>query len=62
MWNCEVSSLYRTGSLKTTAKDLAKYRLNLLAVDVRWSKGGNEPVYIMLIIVIVTVCHHQCKH
>jgi hypothetical protein len=48
IWNFDVRSLYMTGSLKTNAKDLAKYRLNLLAVDVRLSKGGNELVYIII--------------
>jgi hypothetical protein len=40
--NSDVSSLYRSGSLKMIPKDFAKYRLNLPAVDVRWSEGGNE--------------------
>jgi exonuclease III len=34
-WN--VSSLYRVGSLKTVASELAKYNINLVVVqEVRW--------------------------
>jgi len=37
-WN--VSSLYRSGSLTTAARELAKYKLDLVGVqDVRWDKG-----------------------
>jgi exonuclease III len=40
-WN--VSSLHRTGSLKTVARELGKYKLDLLGVqEVRWEKGGTE--------------------
>jgi exonuclease III len=40
-WN--VRSLYRSGSLKTVAKELRKYKLNLVGVqEVRWDKGGTE--------------------
>jgi hypothetical protein len=32
------------GSLKTAASKLAKYNLDLVAVqDVRWVKGGSQP-------------------
>jgi hypothetical protein len=31
--------------MKTVAKDLAKYMLDLVGIqEVRWGKGGNEPV------------------
>jgi exonuclease III len=40
-WN--VSSLYRIGSLRTVARELGKYRLDLVGVqEVRWEKGGTE--------------------
>jgi exonuclease III len=40
-WN--VRSLYRSGSLKTVARELAKYKLDLVGVqEVRWDKGGTE--------------------
>jgi hypothetical protein len=39
MWN--MRSLYRSGSLKTVARELARYRLDLVGVQgVRWNKGG----------------------
>jgi exonuclease III len=38
-WN--VRSLYRIGSLKTVARELGKYKLDLMGVqEVRWEKGG----------------------
>jgi hypothetical protein len=41
-WN--VSSLYREGSLKTVARDLAKYKLDLAAVQrVRLVERGGQP-------------------
>jgi exonuclease III len=40
-WN--VIRLYRSGSLKTVARQLGKYNLNLVGVqEVRWDKGGTE--------------------
>jgi exonuclease III len=40
-WN--VRSLYRAGTLKTVARGLAKYNLDLVGVqEVRWDKGGTE--------------------
>jgi mRNA deadenylase 3'-5' endonuclease subunit Ccr4 len=40
-WN--VNSLYRSGSLKMVAKELGKYKLDLVsAQEVRWDKGGTE--------------------
>ena len=38
-WN--VWSLYRAGSLTAAARELAKYKLDLVGVlEVRWDKGG----------------------
>jgi exonuclease III len=38
-WN--VRSLYRAGSLTATARELARYKLDLVGVqEVRWGKGG----------------------
>jgi exonuclease III len=40
-WN--VGSLYRAGSLKTVARELRKYKLDLVGVqEVRWEKEGTE--------------------
>jgi exonuclease III len=40
-WN--VRSLFRVGSLKTAARELGKYKLDLVGVqEVRWEKGGTE--------------------
>ena len=40
-WN--VRSLYRSGSLKATARELARYKLDVVGVqEVRWDKGGTE--------------------
>jgi exonuclease III len=40
-WN--VRSLYRAGSLKTVARELGKYKLDLVGVqEVRWEKMGTE--------------------
>jgi len=40
---CNVRSLYRTGSLKTVANELAKYNLDLIAVqEVSWVEGGSQ--------------------
>jgi exonuclease III len=40
-WN--VRSLYRAGSLKTVARELGKYKLDLVDVqEVRWEKEGTE--------------------
>jgi hypothetical protein len=39
IWN--VRSLYRSGSLTTVARELAKYKLDLVGVwEVRWDKEG----------------------
>jgi exonuclease III len=38
-----VRSLYRAGSLKTVARDLRKYKLDLVGVqEVRWEKRSTE--------------------
>jgi exonuclease III len=40
-WN--VRSLYRAGSRKTVTSELAKYNLDLVAVqEVRWDKGDSQ--------------------
>jgi hypothetical protein len=36
-------SLYRAGSLKTVSRELARYKLDLVGVQVRWEGGGTEP-------------------
>jgi hypothetical protein len=41
-WN--VSILYCSGSLKTVAWELARYKWDLVGVqEVRWDKGGTAP-------------------
>jgi exonuclease III len=38
-WN--VRSLYRAGSLKVVARELVRYKLDVVGVqEVRWDKGG----------------------
>jgi exonuclease III len=38
-WN--IRSLYRIGSLKTVARELGKYKLDLVSVqEVRWERGA----------------------
>jgi hypothetical protein len=40
-WN--VWSLCKTGPLKSVARELGKYKLDLVGVEeVRWEKGGTE--------------------
>jgi exonuclease III len=42
-WN--VKSLYRAALLMTVAKEISKYKLDLVGVqEVRWDKGVTEPV------------------
>ena len=37
----KVRNLYRSGSLMTVARELARYKLDLVCVqEVRWDKGG----------------------
>jgi hypothetical protein len=38
-----VRSLYRAGSLLTVTRELARYKLDLVGVQVRWEGGGTEP-------------------
>jgi uncharacterized protein involved in tellurium resistance len=40
-WN--VWSLYRVGSLIKVAREIAKNKLDLVRVEVRWDRGGSEP-------------------
>jgi hypothetical protein len=41
-WN--VRSLYRAGSLMTVAKEISKYKLDLMRLqEVRWDRCGTEP-------------------
>jgi hypothetical protein len=35
-----VRSLYRAGSVKAAARELARYKLDVVGVQVRWDKGG----------------------
>jgi len=38
---CNVRSLYRAGALTTAARELARYKLDLVGVqEVRWDKEG----------------------
>jgi hypothetical protein len=39
-----VRSLYGAGSLMTVAKEISKYKLDLVGVqELRWDRGGTEP-------------------
>jgi hypothetical protein len=41
---CKVRSMYRAGSLRTVAEEIAKYKLDFVGVqEVRWGGGGTEP-------------------
>jgi hypothetical protein len=40
-WN--VRSLYKAGSLMAAVKELSKYTLDLVGVQVRWDRGGTKP-------------------
>jgi hypothetical protein len=42
LWN--VRSLFRAGSLITDPRELVRYKLDLVGVQVRWESGGTEPV------------------
>jgi len=37
-WN--VKSLFRPGSLTAAARESARYKLDLVGVQIRWDKGG----------------------
>ena len=41
-WN--VRSLYRSGSLTAAARELARCKLDLVGVQIRWEKGRTERV------------------
>jgi exonuclease III len=42
-WN--VRSMYRAGSFRAVAKEILKYKLDLVGVqEVRWEGGGTEQV------------------
>jgi hypothetical protein len=43
IWDVECRNLYRAGSLVTVSKELYKYKLHLVEVQVRWEGGGTEP-------------------
>src|SRR5215475_7384701 len=46
-WN--VRSLYRAGSLMAAARELARYKLDLVGVqEVRWDKGGTVKARIIV--------------
>jgi hypothetical protein len=38
-----VRSLYKAGSLMTAEKELSKYKLDVVGVEVIWDTGGTEP-------------------
>jgi hypothetical protein len=38
IWN--IMSLYKARSLRAAARELARYKLDLVRVQVRWDKGG----------------------
>jgi hypothetical protein len=40
-WN--VRNLYRAGSLKTVSRELDRYKLDLVGVQVRWEGGSTQP-------------------
>jgi hypothetical protein len=39
-WNATI--LHRTGALKTVVRQLGKYKLDLVGLQVRWEKSGTE--------------------
>jgi hypothetical protein len=39
-WN--IRRLCRSGSVKTVARELGKYKLDLVGVQIRWEKGSTE--------------------
>jgi hypothetical protein len=41
LWNAR--SLYRVGSPMTVSRELSKYKLDLVEVQVRWEGSGTEP-------------------
>jgi len=50
----EVRSLYRSGSVTTVARDLARYKLDLVGVQkFKWDKGGMVRAGITFVDVII---------
>jgi exonuclease III len=42
-WNVRSLYMSRSGSLKTVARELGKYKLDLVGIqEVRWNKGSTE--------------------
>jgi hypothetical protein len=41
-WNFR--SMYRAGLLRAAAEVISKYEVDLVGVDVRWDRGGTEPL------------------
>jgi hypothetical protein len=39
---CTVRNLYKAGTLMTVSRELARYKLDLVGVQVRWEGGGTE--------------------
>lgn len=51
-----VRSLYRSGSLKTVARELAQYRLGLVGIwRVKWDKDGTNQQTVIYSSVAMTV-------
>jgi hypothetical protein len=50
----KISILYRTGSLTAAARELAKYKLDLVSVqEVSWDKGGTARAGIIIFSLVV---------
>jgi hypothetical protein len=41
VWN--MGSLHSEGLLMTVVKELSKYKLDLVEVEIRWNRGGTKP-------------------
>jgi hypothetical protein len=41
VWN--MGSLHSAGLLITVMKELSKYKLDLVEVEIRWNRGGTNP-------------------
>jgi len=55
----DVTSFYRTGSPKTVARELATYKLHLMAVqEVRWVDGGSQKMIIHFLFGNQNANHH----
>jgi exonuclease III len=43
-WNVRSIYVYRAGSLRAVAEEIAEYKLDLVGVqEVRWDRGSTEP-------------------